>query len=99
MDRCIFLSGGIFTFIDGLAVTAHAHGFAGKVRIEVIARELLDEAVKPLADDYDEAELERAVQILGDAIDRIGRRFYADQYEDDCADHIDDQYEDNPTLH
>ena len=95
MDRCIFLSGGIFMFIDGLAMTADTHGFGGKVRLEVIARELLDAAVEPLSSEYEEAELERAVEILGDAIERIGRRFYADHYDDNCAGH----YEDNPTMH
>ena len=95
MDRCIFLSGGIFMFIDGLAIRAAEHGFAGKIRIEVIARELLDEAVAPLADDYDEAELERAVQILGDAIERIGRRFYAEHYADEEPIGL----EENPTMH
>jgi hypothetical protein len=83
VDGFIFLSGGILQFLDGLDELAHETGFGGKVRIEVVARELLDGAVEPLAAKYDEADLERAAEVLRAAIDRIGRRFYAHQYEGD----------------
>ena len=80
VDGFIFLSGGIFAFIESLAVMADEHGFGG-IRPEVVARELLDEAVAPLSSSYDDAELERAAQVLKAAIESIGRRFYPDQYE------------------
>jgi hypothetical protein len=81
VDGFLFLSGGIFCFIDGLAMTADDHGFGGNIRLEVVARELLDGAVAPLASQYDESDLERAAEILRGAIESIGRQFYASQYE------------------
>ena len=80
VDGFIFLSGGIFVFVDSLALMADEHGFGG-IRPEVVARELLDEAVAPLAARYDDAELERAAAILKAAMESIGRRFYPDHYD------------------
>ena len=86
VDSLIFLSGGIFEFVQGIAYRAEEFGFAGKVRIDVIAKQLLDEALEPLAEEHDHADLERAVDLLHAATERIGRKFYADQYEHDPED-------------
>jgi hypothetical protein len=80
VDGFIFLSGGIFDFLERLAATAEATGFGGKVRLDVVARDLLDRALAPLASDYDADRLASAAEVLGAAIERIGREFYAEQY-------------------
>jgi hypothetical protein len=79
-DRLIFLSGGIFQLIERLRAAADANGFGGKVRLNVVARELIDDALAPLASEYDSDELERAVVLLAQAIELIGREFYPEQY-------------------
>ena len=81
-DRLIFLSGGIFQLLERLRVTADTHGFAGKVRLDVIARGLLDDALEPLASQYDSDELDRGVALLSEAIELVGREFFAEQYGD-----------------
>jgi hypothetical protein len=81
-DGFIFLSGGIFQLIERVGMAADANGFGGKVRIEVVTRDLLDGALEPLAAQYDEDELERAVGILSAAIERVGREFFSEEYEE-----------------
>ena len=78
-DGFIFLSGGIFQVIDRVGMAAEQHGYAGKVRIEVVARDLVEGALAPLASQYDAPELERAASLLGDAITCVGRAFFSDQ--------------------
>ena len=81
-DGLIFLSGGIFQLIEGVRAAADAYGFSGKVRLDVVVRELLDGALEPLASQYDSDDLERAAAILSAAIERIGREFFPEQYGD-----------------
>ena len=90
VDGFIFLSGGIFQFVEGVAQRAEEWGFAGKIRLDVVTKDLLDEAVEPLAEQYSEAELERSMEILRGAIERIGRRFYSHEYDDDELDEPED---------
>ncbi len=42
----------------------------------------LDDALEPLGSQYDGDELDRAAALLRDAIDRIGREFFPEQYAD-----------------
>jgi hypothetical protein len=79
-DRLIFLSGGIFQLLERLRGAAEANGFGGKVRLDVVARQLVDDALAPLASEYDVDELERAVALLVEAIELVGREFFPEQY-------------------
>ena len=81
-DGLIFLSGGIFQLIERVGAAADEWGFGGKVRLEVVVRGLLDDALKPLASQYEPDELDRAAALLRDAIQRIGREFFPEQYAD-----------------
>lgn len=82
VDGFVFLSGGIFQLIERVGMAADAEGFGGKVRLDVIAKGLLDTAVEPLEEQYDADELERAAEILSVATERIGREFFSEQYDD-----------------
>jgi hypothetical protein len=84
-DGLTFLSGGIFQLIERVGAAANAHGFGGKVRLDVVVRELLDGALEPLASEYDSDELERAVALLRAAIELVGREFFPEQYEGGSA--------------
>jgi hypothetical protein len=84
-DGLIFLSGGILQLIDRVGAAADEWGFAGKVRIEVVARGLIDDALAPLASEYESQELDRASALLSDAIDRVGREFFPEQYTDESG--------------
>ena len=81
-DGLIFLSGGIFQLIERVGAAADEWGFGGKVRLEVVVRELLDDALEPLASQYDSDELGRAVALLTAAIQLVGREFFPEQYAD-----------------
>jgi hypothetical protein len=81
VDGFIFLSGGIFDLIERVGALADETGFGGKVRLHVVTRDLLDRAVESLADEFDPRELERAVEVLEAVTERIGREFYAHEYE------------------
>ena len=63
VDGLVFLSGGIWHLIERVGLAAEEHGFAGKVRLEVVTKDLLDMAVEPLAAEYSEGDLERASEI------------------------------------
>ena len=82
VDGFVFLSGGIFDLLRRVDYAAEQWGFGGKIRIEVVTRDLLEKALAPLAEQYPDDELERGTQILLEAIERVGRQFFPEHYDE-----------------
>lgn len=60
-----------------VGLAAEQHGYAGRVRLEVVTRDLVDSALQPLAAEYETTELERAAAVLRAAIDCVGRASFS----------------------